>query len=221
MSSSKGFYDGNRGGDVDFRRKWDRDEYEKKAKEREEREKERDKDEERRAKGLKPRSSAASEPTAPRDLLKARDYKIDLSANLNKTQVVQASSVASKQPGFYCEVCDCTVKDSVNYLDHINGRKHQRNLNVSMKVERSTADQVRARLEALKKAAENPEEEYDLDARLEKRKREEEDEKASKKEKKKEKKKQKKEASEKAQKEFIDEDIAAAMGFGGFGTSKK
>jgi len=84
---------------------------------------EREKEEDRKRKSLKQDHTNDSEIEPPRELLRARTEKIVLDANLNKVQVVQSTSVASKQPGFYCKICDCVVKDSVNFLDHINGKK--------------------------------------------------------------------------------------------------
>ena len=53
--------------------------------------------------------------------------------------------------GWHCKVCDCFLKDSLTYLDHINGRKHQRSLGYSMRVEQNTKDQVKVRLLELAK----------------------------------------------------------------------
>jgi hypothetical protein len=114
--------------DTTFRRTWNKEEYAAKAQERETADKLAEENEERKAKGLKPKYQRSSTPAQPqRELLKARDEKIVLDANLNKTQVVSAgaSGAASKQPGFYCKACDCVVKDSTNYLDHINGKKRK------------------------------------------------------------------------------------------------
>jgi U4/U6.U5 tri-snRNP component SNU23 len=53
--------------------------------------------------------------------------------------------------GFHCNVCDCYLKDSLTYLDHVNGRKHQRKLGYTMRVERSTETDVLTKLNELKK----------------------------------------------------------------------
>ena len=65
-------------------------------------------------------------------------------------------------------MCDCVVKDSINFLDHINGKKHQRNMGMSMKVERSTLSQVKERFAMNKRKKEEVEKkkEYDFDARM-------------------------------------------------------
>lgn len=46
------------------------------------------------------------------------------------------------QAGYYCSVCECILRDSQSYLDHINGKFHNRALGMSMRVERSTANDV-------------------------------------------------------------------------------
>ena len=91
--------------------------------------------------------------------LKARDFEVDLASKLNKSQMQSVTMPLSQQGGYYCEVCDCILKDSLAYLDHINGKYHNRALGMSMDVERATVDEVKKRLELAKKkkAGEVPE----------------------------------------------------------------
>ncbi|KAJ2489854.1 U4/U6.U5 snRNP associated protein [Coemansia sp. RSA 2050] len=132
-----------------FRRSWDNDTYAKKARDREQQNRQADEDEERRRKGLRPRNHG-SRPTEARELLQSRKQAVDLEGMVGKVQVVQASTAASGQPGFYCKVCDVTVKDSLSYLDHINGKNHQRMLNRSMKVATESVSDVLAKLQSLR-----------------------------------------------------------------------
>lgn len=99
-----------------------------------------------------------------RAYLKSRTKKIDLESKVGKSEIISAEALAkpsaevqitdgvtksSTGVGWYCKVCDCFLKDSHTYLDHINGRKHQRHLGFTMRVERSTADEVRNRMSEL------------------------------------------------------------------------
>ncbi|KAK4406744.1 Zinc finger matrin-type protein 2 [Sesamum angolense] len=150
--------------------------------------------------------------------LKHRDYEVDLESRLGKTQVVTPIAPLSQQAGYYCSVCECVVKDSANYLDHINGKKHQRALGMSMRAERATLEQVQRRFEVLKKRKDTGGfTEQDFDERILKQQQEEEEKKRQRREKKKEKKKEK--AAE--EEPEVDPDVAAMMGFGGFRSSKK
>ncbi|KNA23312.1 hypothetical protein SOVF_025940 [Spinacia oleracea] len=194
------------GVDNTFRKKFDREEYLQRAREREEKEKD------GRAK------SKSKGPPVQRQPLKHRDYEVDLESRLGKTQVVTPIAPLSQQAGYFCSVCECVVKDSANYLDHINGKKHQRALGMSMRSERSTLDQVRQRFEVLKKRkTPGSFSEQDLDERILKQQQEEEEIKRQRRERKKEKKKEKAVVDEPE----TDIEVAAMMGFGGFGSSKK
>lgn len=48
------------------------------------------------------------------------------------------------------------MRDSQSYLDHINGKYHNRALGMSMVVEKSTADDVRKKFDELKKTKDDP-----------------------------------------------------------------
>ena len=92
----------------DHRRKWDSVEYEKAAKAREDVEKAINRD----------RSHDPKVDPVKRELLKIRDYKVDLDSKLGKSVVIQKNSGnSSQQGGYYCNVCDCLVKvrDTHNY----------------------------------------------------------------------------------------------------------
>eukprot|EP00891_Asterochloris_glomerata_P007285 jgi/Astpho2/7285/e_gw1.00113.124.1_t len=89
-----------------------------------------------------------------RSKLQQRNYTLDLKARLGKTQVVTNTTPINQQAGYFCNVCDCILRDSASYLDHINGKYHNRALGMSMRVEKSTVDDVRTRLEKLKEGRE-------------------------------------------------------------------
>lgn len=64
---------------------------------------------------------SSKEAPKMRPNLQARQEKVELDKTLGKSRVVE--SLSAKGAGYYCEVCDCVLKDSIGYLDHINGRR--------------------------------------------------------------------------------------------------
>ena len=61
------------------------------------------------------------------------------------------SAVTKSGVGWHCKVCDCFLRDSHAYLDHINGRKHNRALGYSMRVSKTTKNDALSRLQRLVK----------------------------------------------------------------------
>ena len=155
--------------DNTVRRKWDVEDFEAKAKERSEREKQDEKQEltarQKKYRALDPLHQGRIKE---RSALERQDVKprINYAANVGKTQVVNLIGDRSKQGGFYCEVCDILMKDSLAFADHLNGKMHQRLLGMTMRTERVSVNSVKDKFAALKRQREesgtrDPEKEYE------------------------------------------------------------
>lgn len=209
------------------RRTWDLSQFEELAKQ---------KASERENRGKPDRSTALVE-RAP---LKQRDTAVDLYSRVGKYAVITNATPLAQRGGYYCDICECLLKDSMSYLDHLNGKKRkstehtqccikgtalpffvpdctmdlaavelrsvadalcyvlrcvcllpaatdQKALGMSMKVERSSLSQVKARLEEHKRSAEEEktsESIEDVAARLERYEEEQKNKKKRKKDKK-------------------------------------
>ncbi|EDQ87222.1 uncharacterized protein MONBRDRAFT_33398 [Monosiga brevicollis MX1] len=94
------------------RRKWDKEAFSRAARERLEMEE------------MELERQQGRQNTKPvmRPALQARQHEVDLGSKLHTSRVVD--SIRSKGAGYFCEVCDVLCKDSNNYLDHINSKKH-------------------------------------------------------------------------------------------------
>ena len=214
-------------------RTWDKSYYEKKAKERVEKgdnDEINDKTTKNNQNILKPEFQpaeigAAGPAGSSRAFLKVREEGIDLESKVGKVEIIKPNSVEAARggAGYFCEVCACLLKDSVAYLDHINGKRHQRALGFSMRVQRVDVDTVKNRLENIKKSIKESstkviktaDEDYSDKIALQLIEEE------NRKKRKREEKESKKKEQEEKEAEGIDPEIAALMGFGGFNSSKK
>ena len=104
-----------------------------------------------------------------RDLLRPRNHEINLNDKIGKRTEITEDTDVSERSGWYCDVCKCQLKDSHTYLDHINGKKHQRVLGMSMRTPTSTLHQVKQRFEYHKKRSRGEFEEMDVAERIEMR----------------------------------------------------
>jgi U4/U6.U5 tri-snRNP component SNU23 len=235
MSNKSSAY-GTAAGDTDFRPKRDLDEYAAKAKDREAAEKE-----ERKARWEA--KMAGKKYYKPMDgsetLTTARNATQDFSRLVGTSTLVPAGAGVGKRgrgAGFYCEACDLTFKDNLQWVEHTNSMQHQRAIGATGEVRKATAAEVHARIEALWEREQERKRELvvSLQERLEVRKEEEEKEREERRRKRKEleeRKKLEKEAAAKIKTEYgedvriegehDEDDMMAAMGFTGFGATKK
>jgi U4/U6.U5 tri-snRNP component SNU23 len=234
--SNKGSAYGQAAGDTDFRKKYDLEEYAAKAKEREAAEKE-----ERKARWeAKMAGKKYYKPmTGAEALTTARNATQDFSKLVGTSTLVPAGAGVGKRgrgAGFYCEACDLTFKDNLQWVEHINSMQHQTNIGATGEVRKATAEEVHARIEALwqREQERKKEQIISLQQRLEVRKEEEEKEREEKRRKRREaeeRKRLEKEAAAKVKTEYgedvriegehDEDDMMAAMGFTGFGSTAK
>lgn len=153
MSDSKTNAYGSMGGDTSFRRTWDREEYAQKAKEREAREREEGKARyEAKLAGKKYVRRASTPPDAKET--ESRAQRLNVASNVGKTTLVPAGAAVGKRgrgAGFYCEACDLTFKDNLQWVDHLNSKQHLSNIGESGEVKKAGVEEVRERLAYLKR----------------------------------------------------------------------
>jgi len=157
MSGKAGAYGTTGGGDTDFRKTWDREEYAAKAAEREQKIKEEGKARYEAAIAGKKYVKRATTPEDAKDT-EARKARLDVSAQIGKTMLVPAGSAIGKRgkgAGFYCDACDLTFKDNLQFVEHLNSKQHLIATGQTGEVKRATLEDVKERLEYLKRKMED------------------------------------------------------------------
>lgn len=210
------------------RRQWDVEEYTARARERDRENRERAAENEERVKeGKRPLGRRRHDNLPkPTQALQAHD-DLDLDAKVGTTTMVDDASGGQRGPGYYCELCKRMCKDSVGYLDHINGRMHLRRLGQTTQTARSTLEQVRAKIAAIRAErtlGHTAEARYDFDARIRQIAQEQRAEHDAKRQRRREERERRKEAKKAPTPPPATEDeqaMMAAMGFASFGSSRR
>lgn len=156
MGDRKGAYGDKDASDTSFRRTWDREEYAAKAAERDQKAKEEAKARHEAAAAGKKYVRRASTPEEARDT-EARKARLNVADQVGKTQIVAAGAGQGKRgksAGFYCDACDLTFKDNLQFVEHLNSRQHLVATGESGEVKRATLDEVKERFEYLKRKRE-------------------------------------------------------------------
>jgi len=98
-------------------------------------------------------------PASERKLLQPVDRDFQPNSQLGKSVTITAANAGDieSHSAFYCKTCRVQLKDSSAWWDHINGKKHNQMLGMSMVVERVGVDRVRAKLAGLKRKTQEEE----------------------------------------------------------------
>lgn len=236
MSKQGGGAYGASSGDTSFRKTRDADEYAAKAKVRDAAERE-------ESKARYEAKLAGKKYYKPLDgsetLTEARRQVLDLSAHVGKTQLVAAGAGVGKRgrgAGFYCEACDLTFKDNKQWVEHINSTQHLRSIGQTTEVRAAGAEEVHARIVEVWERLQDLEREKvtGLQERIKIHEEDLEKEREEKRRKRKEAEERRRADREKEltakmdygediriDGEHEEDDMMAAMGITGFGTSKK
>jgi U4/U6.U5 tri-snRNP component SNU23 len=158
-------------GDTAFRKTWDRDEYAAKAVSRDQQIKDEGKARHEAAAAGKKYIRRASTPPDARET-EARANRLNVADRVGKTSIVPAGAGQGKRgkgAGFYCDACDLTYKDNLQFVEHLNSKQHLVATGETGEVRRAGLEEVRERFEWLKRKREEAlaREQVDLGTRIE------------------------------------------------------
>jgi len=108
-------------------------------------------------------------PASKRVASTARMYNFDFEGNVGTSGMAKNQNKTGGGPGagYYCQVCDCTLADSIGWLGHLNGRRHQKNLGLSVfKHTKSTLAEVQAVIAECVAEKSKVKEEYSFDKKV-------------------------------------------------------
>jgi len=199
MSEKKNAY-GSKTNDTSFRRTWDKEEYEQRAKEADTKRREEGKARyEAKLAGKKYFRRASTPPDARQT--EARKQRLDVGSQVGKISLVPAGAAVGKRgrgAGFYCEACDLTFKDNLQLVEHYNSKQHLAATGETGEVKVATLQEVRERLRWLKRKREEErrEDAMDLETKIKLRTEQEEKEREEKRRRRNEKRRAKKEDSD-------------------------
>ncbi|KAJ9626243.1 U4/U6.U5 snRNP associated protein [Taxawa tesnikishii (nom. ined.)] len=158
-------------GDTAFRKTWDREEY---AARHAQRQREAAAESKLRHEAAAQGKRYVKREATPEDAkaTEARRQRLDVSSMVGKQTLVPAGSAVGKRgkgAGFYCDSCDLTFKDNLQFVEHLNSRQHLIATGQTGEVARATLQDVAERLDWLKRKREEERERetVDLGTRIE------------------------------------------------------